>query len=353
MSVALDFAVRRGDFSLELSTVLEPGTVVAVLGPNGAGKTTVVRAIAGLQSIDRGTIRMHDQVVDQAGGAFIPAQQRSVGVVFQDYALFPHLTVQENVAFGPRSRGMGAKEARAASMRLLERMEIAGLAQRRPREISGGQAQRVALARALATEPQILLLDEPLAALDAETREAVRVELERHLGEFDGCVLLVTHDPLDALLLADRVLVLEGGRLVQDGAPAELARRPATPYVATLMGVNLLRGDARDGQLAVDGGGVVRIADRSLSGRAVAVIRPEAVTLHRHEPEGSARNTWFGTVASVLPLQDRVRVHVDGHPPVIATVTPDAVADLHLARGAHIWASVKAVDVDAFAAPAH
>ena len=203
------------------------------------------------------------------------------------------------------------------------------------------------------TDPALLLLDEPLAALDAETRESVRTELDVALAGFDGCTVLVTHDPLDALLLADRVIVLEEGRIVQDAAPAELARRPLTPYVAALMGVTLLRGSARDGLLTIDGGGVLHLADHEIAGRALAVVRPEAITLHRHEPEGSARNAWRGTVTSLQPQQDRVRVLIEGAPSMIATVTPAAVAELGLTRGADVWLSLKAVDVDVYSTPAH
>jgi molybdate transport system ATP-binding protein len=181
----------------------------------------------------------------------------------------------------------------------------------------------------------------------------VRTELDVALADFAGCTVLVTHDPLDALLLADRVIVLEEGRIVQDAPPEELARRPLTPYVAALMGVTLLRGTAADGLLSVDGGGVLHLADHHVHGRALAVVRPEAVTLHLHEPEGSARNAWRGRVASLQPAQDRVRVLVDGEPSVIAVVTPAAIAELGIMRGTPVWLSLKAVDVDVYSTPAH
>lgn len=349
----LDITVRRGEFSLELATELAPGTVTAVLGPNGAGKSTLLRAVAGLDAVDRGSIVIDGRVVDSSGGAFVAPQDRSVGVVFQDYALFPHLTVLENVAFGPRSRGFGRVTARRRAQQTLDRLGIGDLATRRPSQISGGQAQRVALARALATAPDVLLLDEPLAALDVETRESVRVELDTQLAAFAGCVVLVTHDPLDAMLLADRVIVLENGRIVQDGPPGELARRPATAYTAALMGVNLVRGSAHSGVLNIDGGGTLHIADTSLDGRVLAVLRPESISLHRSAPEGSARNVWQGLVTSLQPSHDRVRVLVNATPSVIATVTPASVAELHLAKGAPVWLSVKAVDFEVYATPAH
>jgi len=352
MTVVADFTATRGDFALVFAATFEPGSVVAVIGPNGAGKSTLLRTLAGLHGIDSGQVTIDGRVVDD-GTTFVDPQDREVGVVFQDYALFPHLSVLENVAFGPRSRGAGRDAAREKARIAISSLGIADLSDRKPAEISGGQAQRVALARALVTEPSMLLLDEPLAALDIETRESVRTELDVALANFTGCTVLVTHDPLDALLLADRVIVVEEGRIVQDAPPAELARRPLTPYVAALMGVTLLRGTAGDGLLTIDGGGVLHLADHAIHGRALAVVRPEAVTLHRHEPEGSARNVWQGHVASLQPSQDRVRVLVEGDPSMIATVTPAAVAELGLTRGTPVWLSLKAVDVDVYSTPAH
>lgn len=348
-SIVLNALVRRGEFTLEVDLELHPHTVTAVLGPNGAGKSTLLRAIAGLESVDVGSITIGDAVVDAVDGPFVAAQDRSVGVVFQDYALFPHLSVLENVAFGPRSRGVPRSASRALARATLDRLGVADLSDRRPTSVSGGQAQRVALARALATNPAVLLLDEPLAALDAETREAVRVELDAQLSEFAGCVVLVTHEPLDALLLADRVIVIENGRVVQDGSPIDLARRPATEYVAALMGVTLVRGTATSGVLQVDGGGTLFLADSTLNGRTLAVLRPESISLHLNAPEGSARNAWRGIVTSIQPSQDRVRVLVDGEPSVIATVTPAAITELALSKGSPVWLSLKAVDIDAYA----
>ena len=352
MTLVADFQTSHGDFTLTFRASFAAGSVVAVLGPNGAGKTTLLRTIAGLQGVDEGSVVISGRTVDD-GDSFTGPGQREVGVVFQDYALFPHLSVLENVAFGPRSRGEGTRPSRVLAQGALDRFGIGDLADRKPSRISGGQAQRVALARALVTQPAVLLLDEPLAALDIETRETVRAELDVALADFPGCTVLVTHDPLDALLLADRIIVLEDGHIVQDAAPAELARRPLTPYVAALMGVTLLRGTATEGRLDIDGGGVLFIADPHLTGRALAVVRPEAVTLHRLRPEGSARNVWSGVVASVQPAQDRVRVIIDGEPSMIATVTPAAVAELGLVRGTEVWLSLKAVDVDVYATPAH
>jgi molybdate transport system ATP-binding protein len=353
MSVEMAGSVDRGAFTLAAELVVEPGSVVAVLGPNGSGKTTLLRAVAGLQPLSSGYLRINGRTMDDSSSVFVRPRERSVGVVFQDYALFPHLTVRENVAFGPRSRGLRAGPARELADEALSRLGVGALSDRRPADISGGQAQRVALARALATDPDVLILDEPTSALDVDTRDAVRAELDEQLAAFEGCTLLVTHDPLDALLLADRVVVLEDGRIVQDGSPAELARQPATSYVASLMGVTLLRGSVTDGLLAVDGGGTLHVAVQAITGRALCVVRPEAVTVHRSRPEGSARNVWQGTVAALQPSHDRVRVIIEGHPGVTAVVTPAAVAEMGLGKGTPVWVSMKAVDLSVYPSPAH
>ncbi len=349
MRIVANFTVARGDFTLDIDTAISTGTVTAVLGPNGSGKSTLLRVLAGLQNIDSGEIVFGDRVIDAAPSIHVSPQDRSVGVVFQDYALFPHLSVMENIAFGPRSLGASKRDARTKAQAQLNSLGIADLADRKPSQISGGQAQRVALARALATEPSVLLLDEPLAALDAQTRESVRTELEKQIKDFDGCVVFVTHDPLDAMLLADRVIVLENGSITQEGTPSELAVRPATDYIATLMGVNLIRGMAQEGVLQVKGGGVLQIPQRELSGEVLAVLRPEAVTLHLNRPEGSARNVWQGTVRALSPMHDRIRVSIDASPPVVATITHAAVAELKLSVGTPIWVSAKTLTIEAFA----
>lgn len=348
MKIHANFTLTKGNFTLDIDTTVSAGAVTAVLGPNGSGKSTLLRVLAGLQLIDSGEIVFGDRVVDAAPSIHVSPQDRCVGVVFQDYALFPHLSVAENIAFGPRSLGASKKEARNVARAQLESLGITELSARRPSQISGGQGQRVALARALATQPDVLLLDEPLAALDAQTRESVRTELERHIKAFTGCVVFVTHDPLDAMLLADRVIILENGSITQEGTPSELAARPATDYVATLMGVNLIRGYAHDGLLQVDGGGVLQISQRSLEGQVLAVLRPEAITLHLTQPQGSARNVWRGTIRALTPMHDRIRVSIDASPPVVATVTHASVAELKLSVGTSIWVSAKTLTIEAF-----
>lgn len=351
MSLHAEISLQREAFTLDIALQAAAGETLALLGPNGSGKSTTLRCLAGLEQPTRGAIDISGTVVDDPSrGIDVPPEGRSVGFVFQDYLLFPHMSVLDNVSFGPRSRGASRRQAEASARDWLARLEIADLADRKPRQLSGGQAQRVALARALVTEPDLLLLDEPLAALDAGTRSAVRSLLRRHLADFAGTVVLVTHDPMDAMVLADRAVVLEEGRIVQTGTPAEIARRPASVYVAQLVGVNMLRGHASGGLVSLDGGGNLRIADHALSGPAIVALRPEAVSLHRHHPEGSARNVWEATVTSLEARGDLVRVETEGPPAVTAVITPAAVADLGLHEGARVWLSAKATELDVYPA---
>lgn len=349
MTLDLDLAVRRGPLDLAVALTVEPGELVAVLGPNGAGKSTLLRCVAGLLPIDRGHIRLDGETLDDpAADRFVPPEHRPIGVVFQDYVLFDHLSVAENVAFGLRARGVPRGTARGRATEWLDRVGLAGYAGERPAALSGGQAQRVALVRALATDPRVLLLDEPLAALDAGARRDVRRDLRRHLTSFPGVRLLVTHDPLDAYALADRVVVLEDGAVTQAGSLADVTARPRTPYVAHLVGLNLISGHFAGHTLATAGGGTITTADTIDDGPALVAVRPQAITLHRARPEGSARNAWELTVADVDELHDRVRVRLDGAVALVAEVTPAAVADLDVRPGRRLWASVKATDVDLY-----
>jgi molybdate transport system ATP-binding protein len=350
VTVTAEIALTLGAMQLDVELVVEPGEVVALLGPNGAGKSTVLNVLSGLQPIDSGRVAVDGEVVDEpTSGTFVAPEHRPVGVLFQDYLLFPHMTVLENVAFGPRSAGVPKAEARARAQRLLDHVGVGDQAAKRPRQISGGQAQRAALARALATEPRLLLLDEPLAALDAGTRTSVRRDLRRHLGEFDGATVLVTHDALDALALADRVVILEHGRITQQGPLAEVTSRPRSSYVAELIGVNLLRGTAAGTGVAVHGSdGHVEIADPA-DGEVLLLVQPNAVTLHLHRPsEASARNQWHETITGFDLLGDRVRVRLEGEVPLVAEVTPAAVAQMGLAEGGEVWAAVKATEVTTY-----
>ncbi len=338
--------VDRVRCRLDINLTVQPGRVLALLGPNGAGKSTALRALAGLTALDAGRIVLDDRVLDDpAAGMLLPPAHRGVGVVFQDYLLVPHLSALDNVAFGLRAGGAARRSARQTALGWLERVGLSELAAAKPAALSGGQAQRVALARALAPAPRLLLLDEPLAALDASTTMAVRSDLRRHLQEVAGCTVLVTHDPLDAMVLADEVVVIEDGRVVQQGTPTEVARAPRTDYVARLVGLNLYRGVARDGVVELAGGGALTTAERR-TGEVFVAFRPSAVVLHQSRPVGSsARNLWPASVVGLERHADTVRVQLDGAPALLADVTTAAVADLDLAAGARLWVSVKATEV--------
>ena len=350
MSLCAGVAIRRGEFRLDVDLEVAGGEVVALLGPNGAGKSTLLAVLAGLLRPDEGRVELDGALLaDATADIHVPARDRNVGLVLQDYLLFGHMSALENVAFGPRARGVRRRRARSDATQMLDRMGIAELADRRPRELSGGQAQRVALARALVTKPRLLLLDEPLAALDGGTRPAVRAELRRHLATYDGCTIVVTHDPLEALVLGERIVVLEDGRMVQQGSPDQVARHPRTDYVARLVGLNLLRGEA-SGLTARVGTGAQVVLAHEASGPVHIAFPPAAVTLSLTEPASSARNAWAGTVADMERHGDLVRVTVDGPIPVLADVTPLAVADLSLAPGVDVWAAVKATEITAYPA---
>jgi molybdate transport system ATP-binding protein len=352
-SLAFAGVVQRESFRLDVAIEARAGEVLAVLGPNGAGKSTLLRVIAGLLQLDSGVLRLGPTVLDEpANRTFVAPQDRRIGVVFQDHRLFPHLRVLDNVAFGPRSRGVPKARARAAARDWLVRLGIADLSRRHPRRLSGGQAQRVALARALATEPDALLLDEPLAALDVQTRAEVQGELREHLALLASPVLLVTHDPIEALLLAHRIVVLEQGRVVQQGTPPDVTRRPLTPYVARLVGMNLYRGTARRHVVTLDGGGTLVAAD-SADGPVLVTLRPSAFTIHTVEPhDSSARNIWSVQIEALAPLGDRIRIATRGEQPATVDVTAAAVAELGLAPGRQVWLSAKATDVTAYPGPA-
>ncbi len=340
--------VRRPEFDLDARLTAEPGDVVAVIGPNGAGKSTLVRALAGLVPLDAGHVTVGGETWDDGAGRALDVRERRTGMVFQRQLLFPHLTALDNVAFGPRSRGVRRSEARRLAQGWLDRLGVGDLAGRRPAHISGGQAQRVSIARALATDPRLLLLDEPLAALDVGVAMALRVELARHLPGVHGVSVLVTHDALDTLTVANRVVVLDQGRVAQVGTPHEVAQEPQTEHVARLMGLNVLRGRSS--------GTVVRLADGTdlvtateADGEVNACFGPQAVSLTHEEPVGSARNHFRGTIRSVVPHGSAVRVHLDNPAGLIADVTPASAAALDLVPGRRVWAAVKATEVTVYA----
>jgi molybdate transport system ATP-binding protein len=329
--------IRHSLRSFDLELTLDVGVeTLALVGPSGAGKSTVLRAVAGLAHPRRGRIELDGEVwLDTERGIDLPPERRSVGLVFQEYALFPHLSVRRNVAFGA---------ATAAEVEeLLERFGIASLAGARPREISGGERQRVALARALARRPRVLLLDEPLSALDAHTRDAVRGELRGLLAGLGLPVVLVTHDFEDAATLADRVGVLVDGRIRQRGTAAELVAAPVDPFVARFTGANLVRGTTVESnggltEIVLDAGGTMWSTD-ALAGRVAIAVHPWEISLSRTVPDDSAVNHLRAPVASITSLGNRARVSVG---PLVAEVTVASVERLGLREGDVVVASFKA-----------
>ncbi len=348
MTLDAQFVVRRLAHTTTIELAASPGEVVGLIGANGAGKSTTLRALAGLLPVDDGTISV-DGAVLSSRFVHVPAHERSVGFVFQDHLLFPHLSALDNVAFGPRSTGSSRGESRTRALAWLERLEIADLAHRRPRQLSGGQAQRVAIARALAAEPRLLLLDEPTAALDAAGAMGLRTQLRRHLLDFRGMCVVVTHTALDAMVMTDRLVVLDQGSIAQTGTPGDVAAQPRTHHVAALVGLNLVRGTAVNGAIDV-GSGATLMAAEPLSGPAFAAFSPSAVSLFGEQPSGSPRNVWRGAITSIAPHGDAVRVQIDAAVPLLADITPAAVATLKLVPGRQIWASVKATEVTIYPA---
>jgi molybdate transport system ATP-binding protein len=350
MSLRAELHLTRG--TLELHAVIEAraGETVALVGRNGAGKTTLLLALAGLVPLERGLVILDDEVLDDtSAGTRVPTERRRVGLLFQDYLLFQHMSIAENVAFGLRVNNMSRRDARSAAHEWLERMGLASYADERPPSLSGGQAQRVALARALAPDPRLLLLDEPLAAVDAMARAPLRRSLIAHLGQFAGARIVVTHDPVEAVLLGHRIVVLEHGRVVQTGTAEELRRQPRSDYVAELFGLNLWRGTSRDGLVMLESG-LELVVPEAPAGQVLVSVSPRAVALHGAHPEGSPRNAWEGTVASAEPDHDVVRVRLEGVVPVTALVTAAAATELGLVEGARVWAAIKATEIVAYPA---
>ncbi|MFO1029565.1 MAG: ABC transporter ATP-binding protein [Planctomycetota bacterium] len=345
MTLVLRGELHRGTFTAAFDLEVAAGETLALVGPNGAGKSSCVQVLAGLVPLDRGELSLGGQRLEAPADRLrVPPEQRGVGYLPQEPLLFPHRSVLDNVAFGLRARGVGKAVARAEALAWLARVGIAELAQRRPRELSGGQAQRAALARALAPAPQLLLLDEPLAAVDASARLSLRQELARHLTSFAGPRVLVTHDAVDAFVLADRIAVLEQGRVVQVGTAAEIGERPRSRYVADLVGLNFLRGSVHDSVFTGERGATLVVATTH-EGPAIATVHPRAIALFRERPSGSPRNVWLATVAGVEMVPTGRRVRLAGPFPLVAEVTAASVAELGLLAGAPVWVALKATEV--------
>ena len=335
-----DIQLRLSRLNLDAAFTVASGEVLALLGPNGSGKSTTLRALVGLLPLAGGRVVLDGTVLeDPAQRVKIPAEKRPIGLMFQDYLLFPHLSAVENVAYGLRAQGIDKKAAREKASGTMARLGLDGLAEAKPGSMSGGQQQRVAMARALVTDPKLLLLDEPLAALDVSTKTDVRRLLREVLRQSNAANVLVTHDLLDAVALGDRMIVIENGRIVQTGTPAEVTARPRSGYVADLVGVNLLRGTAHGTMLELDGGGQLMCAEPT-TGPVLAVIAPAGVSVYRQRPEGQEENIWPGQVSAVNLMGDRVRVRIDGTPWITAEVPPAAVDELKLDDGGELWASV-------------
>jgi len=349
--VTLELTARVVERDVDVALDVADGETVAVLGPNGAGKSTLLAVAAGLLRPDTGRVVL-DGVELTGPDVWVAPHARRIALLAQDPLLFPHLSALENVAFGPRSRGTHRRTARAQARTWLEDVGVAELADRRPGQLSGGQAQRVAVARALAADPRVLLLDEPMAALDVAVRPAMRQTLRRVLA--DRTVVLVTHDVLDALLLADRVVVVDGGRVVEAGPTTEVLTRPRSPFTARIAGLNMVRGTWRDGAV----GGPDGIAVKGLTSEpapvtgdpVVAVFRPSAVSVFREPPGGSPRNIISTTVTDLEPFGDQVRVRAapTGGQSLAADVTTLAAAELDLAPGLRVVFSIKATEVSIY-----
>ncbi|MCW2691306.1 MAG: ABC-type sulfate/molybdate transport system, ATPase component [Mycobacterium sp.] len=351
--------------ALDIEYSVAAGEVLAILGPNGAGKSTSLHVIGGLLRPDAGTVRLGGRLLtDTATGVFLPTHERRVGMLLQDPLLFPHLSVAANVAFAPRSRhnvGRGRRDSKAAALHWLEEVDAAELADRMPRKLSGGQAQRVALARALAAEPDVLLLDEPLAGLDVAAATSMRKLLRGILSRDGRSAVLITHELLDVLTLADRVLVLESGAIAESGSVADVLAAPRSTFGARFAGVNLVSGTASpDGALNTEWGFAWHGTagdDVTVGHAAVAVFAPGAVAVYRDKPHGSPRNTVEVTVSELDGRGPSIRVRAeeqpDGAPGLAADITADSAAELRVAPGERIYFSVKAQEVTIHPAAAH
>jgi molybdate transport system ATP-binding protein len=350
-SLRVQANVDERDVAFDLA--LADGEVLAVLGPNGAGKSTLLALIAGLLRPDQGRIELGTRVLTDTGsGVFIPAHSRGVAMLSQRAMLFPHMSVAANVAFAPRSKGQRRRQARVIAERWLAAVDARDLADRRPAQLSGGQAQRVAIARALAAEPQLLLLDEPMSALDVTAVPALRRLLRHILRDEVRTAVIVTHDLRDALAVADRVIVVEHGRIVENGPVRSVLAAPRSAFAARVTGVNLVSGTITEpGILQTAWGATVSgTGEVSPGGAAVALFRPTAVAIHLVPPHASPRNTLPVTIAEMDIHDATVRVRgaaqPDGSPGLAADVTAAAAADLELAPGQDVYFVVKTQETE-------
>jgi len=350
-------AKRLGEFDLDVELHMENAETLVLVGENGAGKTTILNLLAGILHPDRGRIVLDGVVYFDSGlGVVVPAHARSVGYVFQDYALFPHLSVLDNIAFGLRAQGIHGAALTERVQPILDQLDLAIWRSERVTRLSGGQRQRVALARALVLQPRLLLLDEPLSALDPQTRREVRTELRRTLATLSCVTLVVTHSPLEALVFGERIAVVEHGRIVQAGSRQDLLRQPRSPYVAELMGLNFFQGtvvrrDASGLAEVETDGGRLRIVDAG-DDEVLIAVAPQEITLHLTLPSGTAQNIFRGPIVQLVaepPFGERVRVLLGTTPPLVAEITARAVDALDLREGLPVYASFKATAARTYA----
>jgi molybdate transport system ATP-binding protein len=351
-SLSVDVMVQRDGFFMRAAFEAGAGRTVGLLGPNGSGKSTTVDVISGILAVSEGYISAGDEVWDRpATGVFVSPQRRSVGVMFQHLALFPALSVLENVAYGARARKRPSPKEHA--MAVLEQLDAAHLQARPTRSLSGGEAQRVALARALVSKPQVLMLDEPLSALDVRARGAARRTLKEVLAAFQGVKIIVTHDPLEAMTLADDIIVMEQGAITQQGEPGEIRSHPRSAYAAAFAGTNLLSGtlttEGSQTILETEHGRLQVVSEQIPDGEPVlASIHPATITLSLGHSATSARNQIRGRITAIDDTGSRVRVALDGSPPLVAEVTRDAAATMGLRPGLELWAAVKATRIEVY-----
>lgn len=346
MGLRADLHVRRGAFEVRTRIDADDGATVALLGPNGAGKSTVLEALAGVVPLTGGAIVVDDAAIDGS-----PPERRPIGISFQDPVLFPTMSVLENVAFPLRARGVARSLARDRAGALLRELVRGVDPDARPSSLSGGQAQRVALARALIAEPRLLLLDEPLSAVDVHARAELRILLREVIARFRGVTVLVAHDPVDALTLADQVVILEDGRTTQTGTPEEIRAAPATSYAAELVGVNLFVGrlspigEGASELVTDDGTLVVPVEVRLPQDDVIATLSPSEIVLHLDQPEGSARNVFEGQISEIVRVGNRARVRLRSTPPLVAEITLGSLERLALVPGQRVFASCKSLEV--------
>jgi molybdate transport system ATP-binding protein len=347
---------RRDSFVLDIAFQAVAGSTTVLVGESGAGKTSVLKLLAGLDRLDDGWVKLDGEYYADVGrGVHVPAWRREIGYVPQDYALFPHLSASENVAFGLRASGIPRRQVNAKVNDVLELVGIAELEKRMPNQLSGGQQQRVALARALVLNPRLLLLDEPLSSLDLQTRRLVRVELRELLKRLPCITVYVTHSPVEALLFGTQIVVLDDGRVTQAGTRQELLRYPRSTFVAELIGTNLFVGrphsslaEPPPGPTIRTADGLVTIAETTGLGTVYLTVNPREITLSRERPHSSAQNLFEGEVREIIPeapAGDRVRVVVNTRPVLVAEVTREGLAALSLTEGVRVYAAFKATGV--------